>query len=168
MSLNTLPVGGNLANWVDKWLELTSDQWIIEVVQGFKLPWWSKPFQNCEPRPFNLSQTQRDQFSEDIKSLLIKKVIEETVECPDQFISNVFLRQKPNGKHHMILDLMLLKKFLVLQHFKMESLDSAPDLISRDDFMAMIYSQDACFTILVHECDRKFQWKTFSRFVRKS
>lgn len=68
----------------------------------------------------------------------------------------------------MILDLMLLKKFLVLQHFKMESLDSAPDLISRDDFMAMIYLQDACFTILVHECDRKFQWKTFSRFVRKS
>lgn len=162
MSLNTLPVGGNLANCIKCWEKLTSDPWILNIVRGFKLPLWTIPFQEREPRPFNLSKVQLAEFSAVIESLLKKKVIEETEECEGQFISNVFLRPKPNGKHRLILDLTLFNKFLILQHFKMESLDSALDLINKDDFMATIDLQDAYFTILVHKSDRKFlrfRWK---------
>lgn len=156
MSLNTLPMGGNLANSLEAWTELTSDPWIMGLVQGCRLPVWSTPFQTREPRPFNLSKLQVAQFSEVIDSLLLKRVVEEMVECEGQFISNIFLRPKPNGKNRLILDLTLLNKFLVLQHFKMESLESALDLMPPDVFMATVDLQDAYFTILVHEEDRKF------------
>lgn len=56
----------------------------------------------------------------------------------------------------LILDLMELNKFLVLQHFMLESLDTAIWMVKRNAFMSTIDLQDAYFTVEVHPSYRKF------------
>lgn len=156
MSLTNFPSGGNIANCLTNWQELTSDLWILQVVTGFKIPFWGPPFQEKEPKPFNLSVHQRTMFQEAVDSLLEKNVIEPKGEENDQFISNIFIRPKPNDKVRLILDLTELNKFLVLQHFKLENLDTALQMVRRNSFMTTIDLQDAYFSVKIHEQDRKF------------
>lgn len=96
-------MGGNIANCLGKWKELTSDPWILEIVSGFRLPFWEEPFQEYEPRPFNLSESQSVVFQKAVQDLLEKNVVEESVEEEGQFLSNIFVRPKPNGKLRLIL-----------------------------------------------------------------
>lgn len=135
---------------------MTSDQSVLEVVRGFKLPFWGTPFQDREPRPFNLSETQRNEFQKAVEELLEKHVIEVSPEEKEQFISNIFIRPKPNGKVRLILDLTELNMFLILQHFKLENFDTALQMVRKWHYMSTIDLQDAYFSVKVHVDFRKF------------
>ena len=74
----------------------------------------------------------------------------------DIFISNIFLRPKPNGKFRMILDLSLLNEDVHKRHFKMQHLDVAIDMLQRGDFLASIDLKDVYYTIPVHPEHQKF------------
>lgn len=125
-------------------------------MKGFKLPFWGLPRQVREPRPFNLSEDQRAVFQEAVSDLLKKGVIEESTEEDGQFISNIFVWPKPNGKIRLILDLTELNKFLILQHFKLENLDTALWMVRENSFMSTIDLQDAYFAVKICGEDRKF------------
>lgn len=159
--MTAFPSGGNIARCLASWERLTSDPWILGIVKGFKLPFWTLPWQDREPRPFNLSEEQKIVFQEAVDDLLRKDVIEETRELGDQFISNIFVRPKPNGKVRLILDLTELNKFLILQHFKLENFNTALQMVDRDNFMSTIDLQDAYFSVKIHSEFRKylrFRW----------
>lgn len=154
--MTNFPIGGNITRHVKVWEKLTSDPWILSVVRGLKLHFWTTPVQEVEPRPFNLSKDQRETFNRSVSELLEKEVIERTGEEQGQFISNIFVRPKPNGKVRLILDLTELNKFLVLQHFKLDNLDTALNMVEADCSMATIDLQDAYFTVGIHPDYRKF------------
>lgn len=76
--------------------------------------------------------------------------------CEGQFISNIFLRPKANGKMRLILNLKSLNKFINTSHFKLEDLRTAIKLISKNDFMANLDLKDAYLLIKIHTESRKF------------
>lgn len=155
------PVGGNIRRFKENWKCLSSDRFIAKLVEGAEIPLWTVPVQEREPRPFNSSEKQKGLFWGAIKSLWEKEVVEISQDCPGQFVSNVFIRPKPNGKVRLILDLAKFNDFVIKEHFKMESLQLALDLVKRGTSMASIDLQDAYFSIPVAQEFRKylkFRW----------
>ena len=65
----------------------------------------------------------------EINRLLEKGVITTTSHCDTEFISTVFTRPKKDGSHRLILNLKKLNEYVTYHHFKMESLQSAVQLI---------------------------------------
>lgn len=74
----------------------------------------------------------------------------------DEFISNIFIRPKKNGKQRVILNLKRLNNCLEYHHFKMDTLKTAISLISKDCYMASIDLQDAYYSCKVNVNDRKY------------
>lgn len=105
---------------------------------------------------YKMSAKKRQIIGEEIATLLRKGVLEHCVETEEQLISNVFLKAKPNGKYRMILDLSRLKEDLVYKHFKMESLQTGADLMTRGCYLGSLDLADAYYSIPVVKSDRKF------------
>ena len=80
----------------------------------------------------------------------------------NQFISNIFLRPKKNGKLRPIINLKGLNLHLEKIHFKMEHLPSILPLISPGTLMTSIDLTDAYFSLPIAKKSRKylrFQWR---------
>ena len=151
-------MAGNVANHLDNWGKLTSDRWVLDNIKGVRIPFISQPIQERPPHTLRMSDSETMQMSVEIQSLLRKKVIEPTLPSANQWISNVFLRPKPNGKFRLILDLTNLNKLVTYNHFKMSSLQTAADMLRPNAWLASIDLRDAYYTIPIARQDRHFLW----------
>ncbi|XP_057339462.1 uncharacterized protein LOC130676967 [Microplitis mediator] len=79
---------------------------------------------------------------------------EEPIE--DQFLSPFFLVPKSDGKQRFILNLKGLNLLIQTEHFKLEDLRSACNLLELDWFMGTIDLKDAYFLVPVWQSHRKF------------
>lgn len=95
-------------------------------------------------------------MNEAIQNLALKNVIELSTEEAYQFVSNVFMVPKQNGKVRIILDLSKFNESVHKPHFKMENIHTATNMIVPGVFMSSIDLQDAYFTFPIREIDRKF------------
>ena len=165
----TLAVAGNTANRMTAWLDLTADRAILQGVTGFRFILDDTPMQIGLPREYKFNKAQSQFIDDHIKELVQKGAIAEIWSLEDCFVSNIFLRPKPNASFRMILDLSELNRFLTKIHFKMDTLDTAGDMVFKGAWMASIDLQDAFYTIPVHKDHQKllvFQWKgRFFKFV---
>ena len=73
-----------------------------------------------------------------------------------QVISSIFLRKKKNGSYRMILNLEGLNEFIEYEHFKMESLVFAVQLMRKNCYMASIDLTDTYYTVPVVQEHRKY------------
>ena len=73
----------------------------------------------------------------------------------DQFISNIFVISKSNGKYRPIINLKSLKFLVEYEHFKQETFSIVSDLIQENDFFTSIDLQDAYFAVPIHKDYRK-------------
>ena len=110
-------IEGNVANCLHSWKQLFKCPWIAETVGGLKIPFYDLPIQKHPPFPFKAFTPEREIITQEINKLHEKGVVVITQHSQDKFLSNVFLRPKPNGEHRMILDLMLLNEFVIYKHF---------------------------------------------------
>lgn len=149
-------VGGNTANCVHVWQKISNDPWVLNSVQGIIIPLKYIPFQGVEPRPIKWLDSERKLLHDAIATLEDKNVIELCEEESFQFISNVFLVPKPNGKARVILDLSRFNDSVEKVHFKMDNLHTATNIIVPGVFMTSIDLQDAYFTFPISVKDRKF------------
>ena len=99
-----------------------------------------------------------------MQSLLQKSVILEIDPTPqkEEFISSIFIRPKKNGGIRLILNLKSFNKNIVTHHFKLQSLQSAIDLMTKNAFMASVDFSDAYYSVPIRESDQKylrFQYK---------
>lgn len=108
------------------------------------------------------SKTVLDNVKQAIKDLLEKKAIETCKNSKNQFLSSYFLIQKPDGSYRFILNLKRLNEFIFAEHFKLEDIKTAINLVSPGDFMAHIDLQDAYFLVPVHKKSRKYLRFEFS------
>uniref|UniRef100_A0A1Y1LH23 Reverse transcriptase domain-containing protein n=1 Tax=Photinus pyralis TaxID=7054 RepID=A0A1Y1LH23_PHOPY len=82
--------------------------------------------------------------------------ISHVAECADQFVSNIFLVPKPDGKFRLILNLKYLNLFVLYKHFKLEDIKVVKTLICRSSFLAKIDLKDAYFLLSVDFDHRKY------------
>ena len=74
----------------------------------------------------------------------------------DQFISNLFLVKKKNGKFRPVINLRKLNKFVEYFHFKMETLQHVTELLKRDAYFTSIDLENAYFSIPISKNSRKY------------
>ena len=140
------PVGGRLSLFLDGWKKVTSDRWILSIVQqGLKLSFISTPEQEgIKITKFN-SVKQNEVVLEEVKELLRKQAIE-TV--PDSqigtgYYSTFFMVPKKDGGFRPILNLKRLNMNLQVPHFKMETFQNIRQSLEVGDWVITIDLEDA-------------------------
>ena len=73
-----------------------------------------------------------------------------------QVLSSYFIIKKPDGSDRFILNLKYLNKFVEKEHFKMEDMRTAVQLVFPNYYLASVDLQDAYFLIPLHRESRKF------------
>ena len=79
-----------------------------------------------------------------------------------EYISPIFVRGKKDGSHRLILNLKSLNQSITYRHFKMDTLQSAINLITPNCFMASPDWKDAYYSVPVSpEFQKylKFRWR---------
>ena len=155
-------VGGQTAYFHEQWSNLTSDPWVLNQIRGITIPFETLPVQISVPFPYRMNEVETAGLGGLLGQLLSKGVVGRSPHEEGEWISNVFLRPKPGGEYRMILDLTELNKFIVYEHFKMFSLQTAVELVEEGCWMASVDLKDAYYSVSVSRSDRKylkFCWK---------
>ena len=153
---------GRLQKFADKWVTITSDRYILHTVaNGIKIEFDDTPRQDRVPKPYAFNKCETEIVRNEIATLLQKQVIREVEHCNGEYISNIFLRLKKDGKYRMILNLRELNDAVVYHRFKMSTLKSAINLLSKDCYMASIDWKDAHFCVPICKEHRKLLRFTF-------
>lgn len=134
----------------------------MNSIKGYVLEFESEPVQTVIPNEIHFSLSEMQIVDQEIMDLLKKgAIIRSEWESP-QFISNIFVVKKPNGKYRPIINLKRLNKFVRYEHFKQEHFKIVLDIIQENNFFCSVDMQDAYFSVPIHpECQRflKFMWK---------
>ena len=109
-----------------------------------------------EPCPCVTNKQDSLKVELEIKKLLDFKAIEECSFSNHQYLSSFFIVPKPDGSQRFILNLKGLNEFIRDQHFKMEDLRTALNLLSKGDYMCRLDLKDAYFLIFIDPRSQKY------------
>jgi hypothetical protein len=135
---------GRLKSFYPKWRQLTSNPWVLSCVKGHKLPFTKTPLQAQAP-----AAKDCESMSKAVQELLIIGAMSPCSPRPGQYLSQVFLADKPNGQKRFILNLKHLNKCIAAPHFKMEDIRTAQRLVTKNCFAASIDLKDAYFLVRI-------------------
>ena len=107
--MSTPPVGGRLALHVKEWEKLSSHQWVIQTVRGYKIPFIATPPYMPPPTQRPMTQEQVYIIEQEIANLLQKRAIEPT-SSETGFHSRIFAVPKKDGGWRPVLDLSNLNQ----------------------------------------------------------
>ncbi len=111
---------GRLVNYISEWKLICKDKFVLDIVNGFTIPFHTEPTQVTEPKECNLTNAETELVEKAVKSLLLSGAIVNSIDEEDQFISSVFPVPKSNGSARLVINLKHLNKFVECPHFKME------------------------------------------------
>lgn len=98
-----VPLADRLIHCLDNWKRVSQDQWVSDTIQGYKVPFISRPYQPYPPCQLVLSQEGEELTTEEIKETVEKNAIQEASLRGRGFVSNVFLvPKKDRGQKPMI------------------------------------------------------------------
>ena len=138
------------------WQRITTDQFILQTIQGYRLEFFAVPQQVVAPVTVVKGLTQQNVMQEEIEKLLLKGAIQLVSPSNGQFVSRLFLVPKKTGDLRPVINLRPLNKFIIRKHFKMENLQNVTQLVRKGDYMVTIDLKDAYFSIPIHQSHRKF------------
>ncbi|XP_069073606.1 uncharacterized protein [Pleurodeles waltl] len=103
-------VGGRLKLFLHKWIEITSDPWVLNTIKGYLIEFYEIPYQNFPLLPLKFSKEMSDLISAEIQELLQKQAIQPAFPLPSAFISsssisrfqinNILRRYSSNASRH--------------------------------------------------------------------
>lgn len=134
------------------WEEITQDSFVLQAVRGYKLDFHERPTQAKEP-PGVVPDNKIDIT---VDKLLRSGAIGSCTYEEDKFLSSFFLVQKPDSSHRFILNLKNLNFFIKKEHFKLEDLRTALNLLDKKDYMCRLDLKDAYLLIPISKEDRKY------------
>ena len=154
---------GRLKSFVSNWQQLTSGPFIIEMVTGAKMPLNDMAQVESLEAPKNQVQANLlHEADQEIEKLLHMKVIQKAEHEEGEVISPIFLVPKPDGSYRMILNLKQFNEGVEYEHFKMENLTSATNLMKKGCFLGSVDLRWAYYSVPIHaeftKC-LKFQWR---------
>jgi hypothetical protein len=144
------------------WKSITNDSNILQLVHGCKIEFDSEPEQLELQTPYKFPQGKKQKIAKEIELMLSKNIIEKTNLSTAAFVSNIFSRPKKDGCLRVILDLTELNQNVTYRHFKMDTLQTAIDLMTPNCFMASIDWREAYYSVPMAE-----NMKTFLVFQQK-
>jgi hypothetical protein len=145
--------GGRLADFIENWRLITSDLWVLGVIQGYEIPLLTTPQQQRPPFPVMNSEC----LDKHMEILLEQNIVEQfPADTQPGFVSNVFSVPKPDGSLRLILNLKKFNEFVDYDHFKMEGLHLLRDNLQRHDYMLTIDLKDAFHHVPVAEASRNY------------
>ena len=149
---------GKLQEHRNEWLNITSDDEIIQTISGCTIEFEDNvvPTQYNPRKSIQFNKEEHSIVEKEVMELLRKGVIEESHHEHGEFISNVFLRKKKNGKYRMILNLKEFNKNIEYHHFKMETFETSLKQITPNCVMASIDIKDAYYCVPIHSEYRKY------------
>ena len=154
--------GGRVQYYLANWKVLTQDPWILEVVQGKPIDWLETPVQLKEPRPLTFSKEENLLVDQEVQKMLDLRVIEPCVDAPGQYVSTIFLRDKPDGGKRPIFNLKTLNQYTEYVHFKLEGVPALIEQIQQNDYQYKIDLSNAYWSVPLSEQDKplmRFRWQ---------
>ena len=142
-------------------MTITSDKLILQTVAGATLDFDDSPTRVSKPRAIHFSDYERECINKEMNKFLQLDIVERVEHMYDEFVSNIFIRDKKDGSHRVILNLLELNQFIAYHHFKMDTIDTVINLMRPDCFMASVDLSNAYFSIPVAKAHRKylrFEW----------
>ena len=124
------------------------------MVKGLKIELNS--FDNCSPgeKKASLSVEEKAFIDAELLKLEAKGVISKCVFSDSQNVSPIFTCPKKDGSHRLILNLKKLNVDIPYKHFKMDSLQTALQLVTPGCFMTSVDLKDAYYSVPIHTADR--------------
>ena len=149
---------GRISNYLSEWRKITSDPQILSYVTGVEIERKELPQEkeSVIQRETRFTEREKSLIEKEISTLLGKKVLEIAKPCVGEVISPIFLTPKPDGSYRMILNLKKFNKQVVYRHFKMDTLNTIVNLMSKDCYMASLDLKDAYYSVPISKKDRKF------------
>ena len=149
--------GGRLKRHIVQWNKLTCDREVLNIVSGYKLEFSQTPYQARVPNETKFKPSEQSKVQAKLDKLLKSKVIQlcghELGEC----ISTIFLRKKKDGhSQRVILNLKHFNLFIVDHHFKMETLDTAINLMAPGAYAGSLDLKDAYYSIPIRDGHTKY------------
>ncbi|CAB4032023.1 Pol poly, partial [Paramuricea clavata] len=130
-----------------QWEGLTSDRSILQTVKGEVIEFIGDP-PTCSNYPTNsISKDHEIKMDEEISKLLAKNVIVKTFREPGEFISPIFSVPKKDDKVRLILNLKIFNEHVKSYHFKMDSINTALSLMTKECWLASLDLKDAYYTV---------------------
>lgn len=123
--------------------------------QGQHIEFLSIPFQ-MEPPVQSIKQSEIIAINTEVEKLLHKGVIVATRQGKGEFISPIFVRPKKDGSLRMILNRKRLNIPVEYQHFKMDTLRSAINMMRPYCYMVSADLKDAYYSVPIACCDKKY------------
>lgn len=118
------------------------------------------PKQQIIPKPLRFNKFEQEKIDIEIEKFLLKGIVElvkHADDSDDEFISNIFIRPKKDGRVRVILNLKHFNEdFMDKQHFKMETLRTAIESMRPNCYFASVDLADAYYSIPIYKGDRKF------------
>ena len=152
-----LPVAGRLCHFVPFWRQVTSDPWVLDIVQNgcslelLRVP----PSRGIRHTP--LKAPGSSVLLDEVAGLLEKCAVESVMSCQaDGYCSTYFTVPKKDGGVRPILNLKRFNRFIKKRTFKMESLQSVISLMQPGLWLASIDLKDAYFHIPINRKHWKY------------
>ena len=143
--------GGRIKHFLDQWKQITTDNEILKIVNGIELEFKDDmQVRRKIPKQCNFNEEEKRAIDAEVNKLLAKKIIESENE-DGKFVSPIFLRPKKNRTFRLICNLKELNEFIVYRLFKIESLQSALRMMTKNCYMASIDLKDAYYCIPIWE-----------------
>lgn len=156
---------GRLKYYLRSWRAITNNDYILDAIAGYSIPFITVPNQCPEEYPkHHFSVGESSLLKKEIEHLLDIKAIRKCNPVSGQFVSDIFLVPKKDGSMRLILNLKKLNKYVSVDHFKMEDIRTAIKLVTEGCFMANIDLHEAYFLVPIHSNHKKYLRFYFNGF----
>ena len=108
---------GQIKTKLNNWKRMTSDPEVLETVKGLKIKFDGNPMMCSQKEQRYFSENENHAVDEETEKLLKKKVIQKSCQETGQVVSPIFVREKKDGSHRMILNLKDLNQQVEYQKF---------------------------------------------------
>ena len=150
-------IGGRLNTFVQNWLEITDDAFVLSVVRnGYQIsvlesfPGVLREVTKSPPKVEVLNAILLE-----IDTLVLKGAVVQVTDSPELCLSPIFCVPKRSGDLRVILNLKKINRFLPDQKFRMETLSSILPQLSSLDWAVSIDLKDAYFHVPIHRSSRR-------------